>query len=259
MINCKICGETTQEFDTATILGKYNARYYHCSQCGFVQTEEPYWLEEAYSSALASGDTGVMLRNVQNAANLLFLMKFIEDGLCLDFGGAYGVLTRMMRDNGFDFYSYDKYAQNLYAGGFSGELTGRYTLVTSFENFEHFVNPMEEIEKILNITQTIFFTTLLLPSTPPPPPQDWWYYGLSTGQHIAFYSKKTLEYIANKYGMRFITNDINTHILSKVKIPENIFKQLNLYNRINNRINISKYFKRPTKIYEDIEKILGNK
>jgi len=107
---CKICGEQSNEFDKAKILGKYDVRYYHCYKCGFVQTEEPYWINEAYSGAFASTDTGTMARNMQNTTNLLFLMKFVDKGPCLDFGGAYGVLTRMMRDYGFDFYNYDKYA-----------------------------------------------------------------------------------------------------------------------------------------------------
>jgi hypothetical protein len=252
-MNCKICGTQSNEFDSANILGKYKVRYYHCSKCDFVQTEEPYWINEAYSGAFASIDTGTMTRNMQNSTNLLFFMKYIEDGPCLDFGGAYGVLTRMMRDYGFDFYNYDKYAQNLFASGFDGDLTKEYALVTSFENFEHFVNPLEEIDKIFNITETLYFTTFLLPKDPPPI-QSWWYYALDTGQHISFYSKKTLEYIVNKYGMYLISDNVDTHILSKKKINSNFIKRLRLYNRINNRINISRYFKKPSKTMEDMEK-----
>jgi len=253
-MNCKICKNESKEFSTAKILGKYEIRYYFCSKCGFVQTEEPYWLEEAYSSAFAAIDTGTMTRNMHNSTNLLFFMKFIDDGPCLDFGGAYGVLTRIMRDYGFDFYSYDKYAKNLFACGFDGDLSQKYALVTSFENFEHFINPIEEIENILNITETVYFTTFLLPSTPPPLPEDWWYYTLDSGQHIVFYSKQTLEYIANKYGMYMVTNNIDTHILSKKKIPPNIFAKLRFYNKINRYINISKYFKRAPKTMQDLER-----
>lgn len=252
-MDCKICGKQSKEFDCAKILGKYKVHYYHCIGCGFVQTEEPYWINEAYSSAFASIDTGTMTRNLRNTTNLLFFMKWVGNGPCLDFGGAYGVLTRMMRDYGFDFYSYDKYAPNLFASGFDGDLAKKYALVTSFENFEHFVNPMEEIENILNMTETVYFTTFLLPGRMPPI-QSWWYYALDTGQHISFYSRETLEYIAQKYNMHLITDDIETHILSRKKIPYNFFKRLRLYNRINNRINLAGYFKKTPKTMEDMEK-----
>jgi hypothetical protein len=250
-MNCKICGAETYEFDTAEILGKYAVHYYHCPKCDFVQTEDPYWLNEAYSAVFASIDTGTMSRNVENVTNLLFFMRYVGDGPCLDFGGGYGVLTRMMRDCGFDFYHYDKYAQNLFANGFGGDLNRKYTLVTAFENFEHFVTPLEEIENILNIAETVFLTTMLPPSTPPPLIKDWGYYVPDTGQHIAFYSKKTLEYIAEKFGIHFITDGYNTHILSKKKMDVNLFKKLWFYNRANNRVSVSRYFKKRTKTFDD--------
>jgi hypothetical protein len=86
-----------------------------------------------------------MARNLQNATDLLFLLKFIKNTVCLDFGGGHGILTRIVRDYGFNFFHYDKYAENLFANGFDGDLSKRYDLVTAFE---HFVNPMNEIEKL---------------------------------------------------------------------------------------------------------------
>jgi hypothetical protein len=163
-ITCKICNGNMTLHDTAQILNKYTVEYYHCPRCGFIQTEEPYWLDEAYTKAIVAGDTGVMARNITNTTNLLFFLRYVpRNGPCLDFGGGYGVLTRMMRDYGFDFYLYDKYAENLFALGFEGNLNKKYDLITSFENFEHFVNPMEEIEKLVNISDILYFTTLLLP------------------------------------------------------------------------------------------------
>jgi hypothetical protein len=149
--------------DKAMVLYKYQATYYRCPNCGFIQTEAPYWLNEAYTKAIAPADTGIIARNINNAANLVFFMQFIQLGPALDFGGGHGILTRIMRDYGFDFYHYDKYAENLFASGFEGDLDKRYALVTSFENFEHFVNPIEEIEKLLGIADIVYFSTELLP------------------------------------------------------------------------------------------------
>jgi hypothetical protein len=241
--------------DSAQILNKYNITYYHCSYCGFIQTEEPYWLDEAYSKAIAKIDTGIMVRNFSNTENLLLLLKYIPEGACLDFGGGHGILTRIMRDYGFDFYSYDKYAENLFASGFEGDIGGSYKLVTSFENFEHFVKPLEEIEKLLNISEVLYFTTSLLSAQSPPLIKDWWYYAPEGGQHISFYSKETLEYIAQKYNMYLLSNNVNTHILSKNKINSRFFKLLKLYNKINN-IKISEFLKKKSKTLDDMNTIL---
>jgi hypothetical protein len=40
------------------------------------------------------------------------------------------------------------------------------------------------------------FSTLLVPE-PAPKLEDWWYYGLEHGQHIAFYTRKSLAVLAN--------------------------------------------------------------
>jgi 2-polyprenyl-3-methyl-5-hydroxy-6-metoxy-1,4-benzoquinol methylase len=194
---CKICGSSMTVHDHADILEKYRVAYYLCRHCGFIQTENPYWLEESYSRAIATSDTGIISRNLQNATDLLFILKFMKNDDCLDFGGGHGILTRIMRDYGFNFAHYDKYAKNLFANGFEGDSTRKYDFVTAFENFEHFVNPMEEIEKIIGITDVLYFSTLLIPGNIPLV-RDWWYFGPSTGQHISFYSKKSLEYISAK-------------------------------------------------------------
>ncbi len=129
---------------------------------------------------------------------------FDKHGKFLDYAGGYGIFVRLMRDIGFDFYWYDKYTPNLFARGF--EYTpevGKIEAITTFESFEHFVNPIEELENMLQLSKNIIFTTELLPN-PIPKPEEWWYYGLDHGQHISFYSPKTFKYIADRYGLEYI-------------------------------------------------------
>ena len=59
----------------------------------------------------------------------------------LDFGGGYGVFTRWMRDEGYDFFHYDQHCPNLFAPGHEADISGsvRYELATAFEVFEHIV------------------------------------------------------------------------------------------------------------------------
>jgi hypothetical protein len=55
---CKICGETAQEQFKAKILKKYNISYFYCNNRGFLQTEELYWIQEAYKNPINKSDTG---------------------------------------------------------------------------------------------------------------------------------------------------------------------------------------------------------
>jgi len=253
---CKICGEQSKRFDCGRVLDKYNANYYHCSSCGFVQTEEPYWLEESYTSAIASADTGILARNLRNAKELLFLLKPLADGSFIDFGGGHGILTRIMRDYGFDFFHYDKYAENLFARGFDANLCKKYHAITAYESFEHFTEPLKDVEKLLSLSDTIIFSTLLI-SSPPPKVSDWWYYVPETGQHISFYSRKSLQVIAKRYNLLLQSNNKDLHILSKLPLLEKkIFPQLKWYNRIQKKLDITRKFKKKSKTRGDMQTML---
>lgn len=96
-------------------------------------------------------------------------------------------------------------------------------MISLFEVLEHFIQPMTEITRLLDYTQNLLFTTELIP-TDGNISEDWWYLSKEHGQHIAFYSKKTLEYIAAKFNLRFLTNGKNFHLLTSKKIPETYFR-----------------------------------
>lgn len=216
--NCKICNNKTVFVFNAKIINKYIINYCQCESCDFVQTEKTYWLEEAYQNPMNYSDTGIMYRNEKFSkitTSLIFLF-FNTKGKFLDYAGGYGVFTRMMRDVGFDYYWNDPYTKNLLARGFEQKSNDSYELLTTFECFEHLDNPMEEIEKILTLSKNLIFSTELTP-IPLPKPNDWWYYGLEHGQHIAFYSKKSLELIAKKFDVNYY-NIGNLHLFSQNKI-----------------------------------------
>lgn len=203
---CKICGHESKFVFTALVLQKYSVKYFQCSRCDFLQTEEPFWLTEAYSQPINKYDTGVLARNYEFSVIVSTILFFFFDHqkTFLDYGGGYGIFTRFMRDVGFDFRHYDPMAQNLLAQGFEySEDVHHIELVTALECFEHFSEPRQEIEKILSFSRNIFFSTELLPS--PIPERSWWYYAFNHGQHIAFYSKKTLDFLAQTYGLQFVS------------------------------------------------------
>lgn len=216
-MKCRICEHKSIFAFKTTILGKYSASFYKCNYCGFLQSENPYWLEESYTEAINLSDTGILARNeyLRKIVTVLTFCIFGKDTKILDWGGGYGIMVRMLRDDGWDAYWYDEYAQNIFAKPFTKDKHKKYNLITSFELFEHLPNPLNDIEKMLNISDNILFSTLLIPQEIPS--LDWWYYGFKHGQHISFYSKQTLKFIANKYNLNYVgTNSI--HLFSKKKI-----------------------------------------
>ncbi len=64
-MKCKICKQNTDFFADAKILFKYNIKYFKCPNCSFIQTEEPYWLEESYKEAINFSDIGLLERNLK--------------------------------------------------------------------------------------------------------------------------------------------------------------------------------------------------
>lgn len=217
-MNCKICQNETSKIFEAIVLYKYKVNYFQCPNCGFAQTEKPYWLDEAYESSMNLSDTGVMHRSerMSKITTSLIILFFNQKGVFLDYAGGLGVFTRQMRDIGFNYFWHDPYTKNELARGFEGDLNLKYDLVTTFESFEHFEEPLKEVEKILQFTDTIILTTDLI-SRKAPKHNDWWYYGSEHGQHIAFHSKESFKIMAKKLGL-YYHNAMNVHILTKKKI-----------------------------------------
>ncbi|MDD5580247.1 MAG: methyltransferase domain-containing protein [Methylobacter sp.] len=92
--------------------------------------------------------------------------------------------------------------------------------ITAVEIMEHLENPLEFIREAFEQTQagSFIFTTELFEGFPPNPGR-WWYYPFETGQHIAFFQRRTLEVIAKKLGLFFVSGG-GIHVFSKVPVNE---------------------------------------
>jgi hypothetical protein len=204
---CRLCGGDGEESFSKLLLQKHTVRYYKCHSCEYLYTEEPHWLDEAYSTAMALTDTGVLVRSMQITSILTFFAWL--SGLVhlrgIDIGGGHGLLVRFLRDAGLDHYWSDPIAENLFAKGFDASPEVDYGLMTVIEVLEHVYNP---VDFLLSSTsryrpQCIIATTQLLPCAVPP--HDWNYYQFSTGQHIGFFSERSLGVLAERIGYRFTT------------------------------------------------------
>ena len=217
-VKCRVCDSEAAEFAHGQILNRYTIAYYRCGQCGHVQTESPYWLADAYRTAIVDDDTGLVGRNLHFAqfTTRLIQAAFNPQKDFLDYGGGYGLFVRLMRDAKLNFFRHNKYCQNLFALGLDRDLANgaRYDLVTAFEVFEHFIFPAKQVEEILGCTRSILLSTEVLPFNNPPKPDEWHYYAPAGGQHIAFYTRGSPRLHGGKHGLKLYTDRRWLHLMT---------------------------------------------
>jgi len=222
-MTCAICGAATRVTHEGLLLGRHRVSYHLCDECDYWCTDEPHWLAEAYSDAISAADTGLVLRNTMVAQQLTpVLGHLFGDGPFVDWAGGLGMLVRLMRDGGFDFYWRDPFAENLLARGFEWP-GGTSEVVTAIEVLEHVPDPLAFVQECLEGAgaDTLIFSQEL--HTGPDP--DWWYLTPATGQHVSFYSERTLTTIAQRLGMQLHTSP-RLHMLTRRDMPAGRFRRL---------------------------------
>jgi hypothetical protein len=240
-MNCNICSSETKLLFATLVMNKHQVEYHKCTQCEFIQTEKPYWLNEAYSSAITSLDIGYVTRNISlsEVVSSIVQSSFNDKGDFIDYGGGYGLFVRIMRDKGFKFYLQDPYCQNIFANYFdtsSFDEKKQFELLTTFEVFEHLDNPLFEIDKMFKRSSSVLFTTELQPNNNITKISDWWYFAPETGQHISLYSLKSLQFLAKKYNCNLYSNNYNLHLLTPKKFTFNPVKIHSLIHHYKDRI-----------------------
>lgn len=218
-MNCPICKSEMNHMFDAQILGKYPAPYYQCTECGLIQPQNPTWLPESYTSAIAETDVGLVSRNLRNAKllNPIFSRLHPTTGKILDVGGGYGLLCRILRDQGWDCYTTDIYCKNLFASSYEPPDGFTCPTLLAFEVFEHIEDPLSFVrEKIQTYNaECMIFSTLT--HTWETPPLDWSYYAFETGQHVSIYQQKTLKRLATELGWHYLPLSPEMHVFSKTK------------------------------------------
>lgn len=215
---CPVCSAKRTRAFSQVILSRHQVDYFTCDGCGLLQTEPPYWLDEAYDRVIGDLDTGLLARNqaVARQLSLLLYVWFGGAATFLDLAGGYGVLTRLMRDIGFRFYWEDRYCENLFARGFEADPAACFDAVTALEVMEHVPDPCEFLTDALGRSRggVVIVTTELFSGRPPPP--DWWYYTPDTGQHITFYQLRTLQALARRLDCQLLSRGA-LHIFTRTR------------------------------------------
>ncbi len=203
---CRACDGPVRKVFDAEVLGRHQVSYFRCLECDSLQSETPYWLQEAYDSAIVATDSGAVDRNLVSHAAIVAIAETLNiRGRLLDFGGGAGLLCRLLRDSGYDAYVHDKYADPTYARAFSVDFASlpphEITLLSAIEVLEHCAQPAVEIGRLLEKRPKVFVAT-----TVPYRGEgaDWWYLGRQTGQHVFFYSHRALAGLAHRYGYHYL-------------------------------------------------------
>jgi len=224
---CKVCAAPTDAFGRGRFLGKYDAEYRRCPACGYLAVADAHWLAEAYATAIAALDTGIVARNLwlADATCALLGLSLRHVRSAVDYGAGTGLLVRLLRDRGHDFHWHDGYSPNLLAIGFEADLTRRYDLATAFELVEHLPDPLAGFATLHALAPALLVSTELLPE-PAPAPGTWWYYAPEAGQHIGFFTRRSLEVIAERLGLRLSSNGRNLHLLAPERVSEPLLRLL---------------------------------
>jgi Methyltransferase domain len=208
-MHCNICGSLSKFIFKKLYLQKHDVSLFQCTNCGFIQTEKPYWLEEAYRLPFTPLDIFLASRpsELSQLTENLILNYFDYTARFVDYGGGVGVFTRMMRDRGLQFYRQDKYAQNLFTQYFDitdlPQEQHHFELATCFEVLEHLEHPLDELSKMFALSDNILCSTSLQPSTSLAELKSWDYIGELHGQHISFYTPEAMKIIAQKFNCNY--------------------------------------------------------
>src|SRR5690349_10770988 len=131
---CRLCDGTIELQFRLQVLGQFDVGYFRCQRCHSLQTERPYWLEQAYrANNLSNLDTGAAQRNLHNLAACWSIAKLLRLRNVLDVGGGDGLLCRLLRDYELNCFVRDKYASPTYAQGFDEPDFAQPDMIVAFE------------------------------------------------------------------------------------------------------------------------------
>lgn len=211
-MNCKICGSSNLE------IIDIEDKYYYCQDCEVIFVETAEIVDQTEEKERYEGHDN----NHQNDGYVRMFENFIEAVIepyintnqinsALDFGCGPGpVLADLLEPRELEVDIYDPYffPKKVF-------LNKNYDLITSTEVFEHFSDPVKEMELLTSHLKEGSYLAVMTSFHPGPEDfEDWWYKWDPT--HIVFYNQQTFKKIASDFDLDIVYSDQEKYILFKV-------------------------------------------
>ncbi len=198
-ITCRLCGSVSEyRFSKSILAGSRDCQYFECTQCGGLQTEQPTWLAQSYSQRFHFLGVDSAYRSIWAQALVQWCTTVLRcRGRILDWGGGHGLLCRLLRDIGHDAWLLDRYTENIFASGFRVETVHGFSLITTFEVFEHLANPALDTAELFTARPDIIIVGTRRYCGQG---EDWNYIYPHHGQHVFFWSRGAHTWLAEQHG-----------------------------------------------------------
>lgn len=189
-----------------------SVHYCLCNHCGFCFAPEiGAWTPHEFAQRIYNDDYPLVdpdAAEKRPRANASLLQKMFGDqarGLRhLDFGGGAGLLSRLLSDAHWNSSSFDPFSEDLHMPPADVSELGRFDLITAFEVFEHVPDPHKlfaTLTKLLAPGGLVILSTQLSDGNlQTGRPLTWWYASPRNG-HISLYSRASLVFLAQHYGV----------------------------------------------------------
>jgi SAM-dependent methyltransferase len=193
--------------------------YFSCLSCGFCYAPLMYgwsledFKERVYNDDYIKFDPDYRFARPADNASMMTRLAPSFNKKHLDYGGGSGVLSRILAAGGWNSVSYDPFVDAKLP-------TETFDLVTAFEVFEHVPDIKSLFGTLYSLLVpggTVVFSTLLSDGNLDRNVEcsvEWWYLSPRNG-HISLFSKKSLEYAAQKWGFQFTSFSCGMHMLTR--------------------------------------------
>jgi 2-polyprenyl-6-hydroxyphenyl methylase/3-demethylubiquinone-9 3-methyltransferase len=235
---CKICGAAATLFGVVDFnkscedvrqppepLSGIPVYYHRCPACGFIFTTafdgftREDFRREIYNAQYARFDPDYL--EARPEANSEYLAKIFgasKNISILDYGGGSGQLAARLRQQGFTrVETYDPFVPE-----FSTRPHASYDLLLAFEVVEHSPRPRETFEDMLSLVNRpgmVLFSTAIQPADLSQNGGIFWWFIAPRNGHCSVHTSKSLDILANQFGMRTVSTPAKIWHLLLDEVP----------------------------------------